>query len=129
MPKFLSPEWFSKVEQLSAAAVGLEIHKAMKDVVVNLTIETPGGQVQMRMDRGLIHPGHAEGADVQMRMPADYAYRILIVGDWSVGMKGYVSRKITLSGNMRKLIPLQLFKPTPSEEALRREIERITEAQ
>ncbi len=127
MSKFLSPEWFSKVEQLSGAAQGLEIHKAMKDVVVNLTIEAPGGKVEMRMDRGFIRAGHAPAADVQMRMPADYAYRILVAGDWSVGMKGYVSRKITLSGNMRKLIPLQLFKPTPSEEALRREIERITE--
>jgi len=28
---------------------------------------------------------------------------------------------------MRKLIPLQVYKPTPSQDALRREIERITE--
>jgi hypothetical protein len=127
MPRFLTPEWFSKVEQLCGAAKDLDIPKAMKDVVVNLTVETPAGQVEMRMDKGFIRAGHAGGADVLMRMPADFAHKILVAGDWSVGMKGYITRKITLSGNMRKLIPLQIFRPTPSQEALRLQIEQITE--
>jgi hypothetical protein len=124
--KFLSPEWFTMVEEFTQAAQGLDIPKAMKDVVVNLTVAGPDGEVQMRMDRGLIRAGHAAQADVLMRMPADYALRILVAGDWSVGMKGYIARKITLSGTMRKLIPLQVFKPTPSQEALRRRIEQAT---
>jgi hypothetical protein len=125
--RFLSPQWFESVAALTEAAAGLEIPKAMKDVVVNLTVAGPEGPVEMRMDRGLIRPGHAAQADVLMQMPADYAYRILVAGDWSVGMKGYIARKITLSGTMRKLIPLQVFKPTQSQEALRRQIEQATE--
>jgi hypothetical protein len=125
--RFLSPEWFESVAALTSAAAGLDIPAAMRDVVVNLTVEGPNGPVEMRLDRGLIQAGHAAGADVTMRMPADYAYRILVAGDWSVGMKGYIARKITLSGAMRKLIPLQVYKPTPSQDALRKEIEQITE--
>ena len=127
MTRFLSPEWFESVAALTAATPALDIPAAMRDVVVNLTVEGPGGPVEMRMDRGLIRAGHAPAADVTMHMPADYAYRILVAGDWSVGMKGYIARKITLSGAMRKLIPLQVYKPTASQDALRREIERITE--
>lgn len=50
MPKFLTPEWFSKVEQLGIASKDLEIPKAMKDVVVNLTVETPARQRISRSD-------------------------------------------------------------------------------
>ena len=30
----------------------------------------------------------------------------------SVGMRGYIKRHIKLSGNMKKLIPLQVYKPS-----------------
>jgi len=43
-------------------------------------------------------------------------------------MKGWVARKIKVSGNMRKLIPLQVYKATASQESLRKQIESITEA-
>jgi hypothetical protein len=128
MPKFLSDEWFAKVEELTKAASGLEIPRAMKDVVVNLTVSTGSGEVPFCMNSGIIQKGRAATADVEMSMPADYALSIMIKGDWSAGMKGWVARKIKLSGNMRKLIPLQVYKPTASQEALRKQIESITEA-
>lgn len=127
MARFLTPEWFEMIAALTSAAEGLEIPKAMKDVVVNLTVAGPDGPVEMSMDRGIMRPCHSAGPDVLMQMPADYAYRILVAGDWSAGMKGYIARQITLSGNMRKLIPLQLFKATPTQDALRREIEGRTD--
>ena len=127
MPKFLSDEWFSKVDGLTKAAANLEIPKAMKDVVVNLMVSDTNGEVPMSMDGGIIRKGHAEHADVEMSMPAEYALSIIVRGDWSAGMKGWVARKIRVSGNMRKLIPLQLYKATASQEELRRQIESITE--
>ena len=127
MPKFLSDEWFAKVEELTKAAAGLEIPKAMKDVVVNLTVSTGGSEVPFSMNGGIIRKGLAATADVEMSMPAEYALSIMIKGDWSAGMKGWVARKIKVSGNMRKLIPLQVYKPTASQEALRKQIESITE--
>jgi hypothetical protein len=127
MPKFLSDEWFAKVDELTKAAAGLEIPKAMKDVVVNLTVADGGGEVAMCINGGLIKKGHAGGADVEMSMPAEYALSILIRGDWSAGMKGWVARKIKVSGNMRKLIPLQVYKSTASQEELRKNIEAMTD--
>lgn len=127
MNKFLSDEWFIEVEKAIKESPDVEIAKAMKDIVVNLTLTTGSGEVQMRIDRGFMIKGLSENADVQMSMPEDYAYKLLVLGDWSVGMKGYVARKISVSGNMRKLIPLQVFKPTPSQNDLREKIKSFTE--
>jgi hypothetical protein len=126
MPKFLSDEWFAKVDEITKAAAGLEIPKAMKDVVVNLTVADAGSEIAMCINCGIIQKGHVPKADVEMLMPADYALSILVKGDWSVGMKGWVARKIKLSGNMRKLIPLQVYRETDSQGALRKQIESIT---
>jgi len=127
MPAFLSEEWFARVEELTRAAGDLQVPKAMGEVVVNLYIETSSGEVPLCMHRGIIRRGEEAQPDVRMWMPAEYAYRILVAGDWSAGMKGYIARKIRLSGNMRKLIPLQVFKPSAAQEALRRQIEGITD--
>ena len=127
MAHFLSPEWFQQVAELTEAAGSLDIPRAMADVVVNLTIETGGAPVAMRMDRGIIRAGRADKADVEMSMPAEYAWRILVAGDWSAGMKGYVARRIRLTGNLRKLIPLQVHRPSEAQESFRRQIERITD--
>ena len=127
MPAFLSEEWFARVEELTRAAGDLQVPKAMGEVVVNLYIETSSGEVPLCMHRGAIRRGEEAQPDVRMWMPAEYAYRILVAGDWSAGMKGYIARKIRLSGNMRKLIPLQVFKPSAAQDALRRQIEGITD--
>jgi hypothetical protein len=125
--RFLTPEWFAKVAELTAAVGDLEVPKAMRDVVVNLSIQTSGGEVALCMDRGIIRLGAAEEPDVRMQMPQDYAYKILVAGDWSAGMKGYIARKIRLQGNMRKLIPLQLYKHSGAQTALREAIQRLTD--
>ena len=52
---------------------------------------------------------------------------ILVDGEWSAGMKGWVRRKIKVSGNMRKLIPLQTHNPTPDQEDLRSKIQAVTD--
>jgi hypothetical protein len=127
MPAFLSEEWFARVEELTRAAGDLQVPKAMGEVVVNLYIETSSGEVPLCMHRGAIRRGEEAQPDVRMWMPAEYAYRILVAGEWSAGMKGYIARKIRLSGNMRKLIPLQVFKPSAAQDALRRQIEGITD--
>ena len=125
MLRFLSDEWFSKADELTKAAGDFYISRALKAVTVNLTILSPTGEVEMCIDRRIIRKGHLNQTDVHMSMPADYAYKLLVAGDWSVGMKGYIARKIKVSGNMKKLIPLQLYKPSADQEKLRKEIEKM----
>ncbi len=127
MSKFLSDEWFETVDKLTRESGELNIPKSMQAVVVNLNIETAQGIVPLCMNGGVMQKGHVEKADVTMSMPEEYAHGLLVKGDWSVGMKGYVARKIKLNGNMRKLIPLQLYKPSKELDELRRKIDSATD--
>jgi len=95
---------------------------------VNLTVTGGAAPVAMCINGGMIQKGHKNGADVDMSMPDEYAFKILVQGDWSAGMKGWIGRRIKVTGNMRKLIPLQTHKPTASQEKLRKKIEGITES-
>lgn len=112
MVEFLSDEWFSKVTEMYKTAGDLQMPDSLTSVTVNLTVRTSRGEVKMAMNRGIIQKGFVEGGDVDMSMPAEYAYKILVLNDWSVGMRGYIKRHIKLSGKMAKLIPLQAYKPS-----------------
>jgi len=112
MIEFLSDEWFSKVTEMYKTAGDLKMPESLTSVTVNLTVKTAKAEVQMGMNKGIIQKGFIDNADVTMSMPAEYAYKILVLNDWSVGMRGYIKRHIKLSGNMKKLIPLQVYKPS-----------------
>lgn len=128
MAKFLSDEWFAQVKELIEAAGAIQIAKEIANVTVNLTVETREGNVEMCINGGLIQKGFINNADVNMTMPDDYAYKLLVKNDWSVGMRGYIKRKIKLSGNLKKLIPLQVYKPSKDSVALAERIAAITES-
>jgi len=112
MAEFLSDEWFTKVAEMYKSAGDLQMPDSLTSVTVNLTVKTAMGEVRMAMNKGIIQKGFVDGADVDMSMPAEYAYKILVLNDWSVGMRGYIKRQIKLSGKMAKLIPLQAYKPS-----------------
>src|SRR5512136_738849 len=112
MVEFLSDEWFGKVAEMYKSAGDLQMPDSLTSVTVNLTVKTAKGEVRMAMNKGIIQKGFVDGADVDMSMPAEYAYKILVLNDWSVGMRGYIKRQIKLSGKMAKLIPLQAYKPS-----------------
>ena len=112
MVEFLSDEWFSKVTEMYKTAGDLKMPDSLTSVTVNLSVKTANAEVKMAMNKGIIQKGIVEGADVDMSMPAEYAYKILVLNDWSVGMRGYIKRHIKLSGNLKKLIPLQAYKPS-----------------
>ncbi|HVK72150.1 MAG TPA: hypothetical protein VM734_02470, partial [Kofleriaceae bacterium] len=60
--EFLSDEWFTKVDELIAAAGDLQIPPAMKDVEVNVTVVGPAGETKLFMKDGLFVRGHQTGA-------------------------------------------------------------------
>lgn len=127
MVRFLSDEWFTKVTEMTQAAGDLQMPKAMTAVSVNLAVETAQGNVEMCINGGIIQKGFITEPDVIMSMPDEYAYKILVLNDWSVGMRGYIKRKIKLSGNLKKLIPLQVYKPSQPTVQLCKKIAEITD--
>ena len=127
MVGFISDEWFEKVAELTKATGELQVPKSMANIIVNLKVPGESGEVELCLNHGIIQKGHLDTANVTMAMPAEYAYAILVKGDWSVGMKGWMKRKIKISGDLRKLMPLQMYKPSSAQEELRNKIDEITD--
>ncbi len=123
MAKFLSKEWFAAVAELFETAGELNVPAEMAAIKVNVTVE----DVCLAVNGGVIEEGPIANPDIEMVMPAHYLYDLIVRGDWTVGMKGYMKREIKVSGNMRKLLPLQAYKPSLELESLRQKIEELTE--
>lgn len=124
--EFLSDEWFAKVAELRAAAGDLEVPAALADLVININVGTDAGEKQIALVAGMLEEGHADGASTTMTLPADLAKRILIEGDQSAGMQGFMSGQIRIDGDMSKLMALQTAQPSAGQAALLKQIHEIT---
>lgn len=125
--KFLSDEWFAKVEELKAAAGAVEVPPALADLVINITVAgTEWGNRDMSLKGGSIEKGHAAGAPTKMTLPADLARRLFIENDQSAGMQGFMSGQIKIEGDMSKLMAMQTAQPSAGQKALQKQILEAT---
>ncbi|HVK98417.1 MAG TPA: SCP2 sterol-binding domain-containing protein [Dongiaceae bacterium] len=125
--KFLSDEWFSKVEELKAAAGAVDVPPAMADLVINITVSgTEWGNRDMSLKAGSIERGHHAGAPTKMTLPADLARRLFIENDQSAGMQGFMSGQIKIEGDMSKLMAMQTVQPSAAQKALQKQILEAT---
>ena len=125
--KFLSDEWFAKVEELKAEAGDIEVPATMVGMVINLTVTgTDSGDVDIALNEGMFEKGHKEGAPTKMILPADLAKRLFIDNDQSAGMQGFMSGQIKIEGDMSKLMAIQTVQPSADQKALQKQILAVT---
>lgn len=124
--EFLSDEWFAKVAELRAEAGDVEVPAALADLAININVDTDAGEKKLALVGGMIEEGHADGAPTTMSLPADLAQKILIEGDQSAGMQGFMSGQIRIEGDMSKLMALQTAQPSADQTALLKKIQEIT---
>jgi hypothetical protein len=128
---FLSDEWFAEVRRL---------HEAYDDAVppaaairMNLMIkETPfGGDLPMHMtaDSGVADwdEGHLEDADVTLILGYETAREIFVGGNPQAAIEAFMAGKITMQGNITKLMEMQMAQPGPRAPELARAMQEITE--
>ena len=84
MAKFGTDEWFAKVDELTEAAGDLENTGPTATLVLNLTIGTDSGEVEMAMNAGALQRGHVEGAPATLTIPADVYKKVMMEGDGCV---------------------------------------------
>ena len=127
--KFLSDEWFDKVEELKAAAGDLEVPVALHDLVVNLVITgTDWGDREINLNAGNLEKGHHANAPTKLTLPIDLAHRLFIDNDQSAGMQGFMSGQIKVEGDMSKLMAMQTAAPSAKQKELQKQILEITAA-
>jgi hypothetical protein len=123
---FLSDEWFTRVDQLVAAAGDLAIPPAMKAVEVNVTVTSPTGDTRLFMKEGLFFRGHQDGVATRLTLSAELARRIFIDADVGAGVQAFLSGEIAVEGDLAKLVAMQTVEPSEPQQRLTREIAAIT---
>lgn len=127
---FLSDEWFTKVEELVAAAGDLQIPPAMKTVEVNVTVTGSAigpGEVRLAMKEGLFTRGHRPDFATTLTLSADLARKIFIDGDTAAGVQAFLDGSIQVAGDLVKLVAMQTVEPSEPQQRLTRQIAAITQ--
>jgi hypothetical protein len=127
---FLSDEWFTKVEELVAAAGDLQIPPAMKAVEVNVTVTgsaMAAGEVRLAMREGLFTRGHRADFATTLTLSADLARKIFIDGDTVAGVQAFLDGSIKVDGDLAKLVAMQTVEPSEPQKRLTRQIAAITQ--
>jgi hypothetical protein len=123
---FLSDEWFAQVDALIAAAGDLQIPPAMKEVEVNVTVTSPGGDTPLFMKDGLFVRGHRDGVATKLTLSADLARKIFVDGDAAAGTQAFFAGEIKVEGDYAKLIAMQTVEPSEPQKRLTKQIAAIT---
>jgi hypothetical protein len=126
---FLSDEWFTKVEELVAAAGDLQIPPAMRAAEVNVTVTgspAGSGEVQLAMKEGLFTRGHRSDFATTLTLSADLARKIFIDGDTAAGVQAFLDGSIQVAGDLARLVAMQTVEPSERQKRLTREIAAIT---
>jgi putative sterol carrier protein len=123
---FLSDEWFTKVDELIAAAGDLQIPEAMRTAEVNITVTTPKGQTQLHMKDGLFKRGHEPSFTTSLTVGEDIARKIFVDGDTAAGVQAFLEGHIKVEGDLAKVVAMQTVEPSEPQKKLTRKIAEIT---
>ena len=124
--KYLSDEWFAKIEEL-ADEVNLEIPAGMADMKLNMTVTSDEGDYELCMNGGKIEKGHLPEASTKIIVPYDLAKKMFVDQDQQAGMQAFMSGKIKIEGDMSKMMAMQSIQPTESQKLLQEKIKEETE--
>ncbi len=125
--KFLSDEWFDKALALKEEAGDLELDPAMADLVLNLTVTSDSGDVEMSLNGGNLEKGHVDGAPTKMTLPLELTKKMFIDQDQSAAMQAFMAGQIKIEGDMSKLMGMQSMQPSAKQEELSKKIMEMTE--
>ncbi|MBA3397556.1 MAG: SCP-2 sterol transfer family protein [Deltaproteobacteria bacterium] len=124
--EFLSPDWFTKVDELIAKAGDLRIPEAMKAVEVNITVKSAGGDKQLFLKDGLFSRGHQGTATTTLTLTEELARKIFIEADAAAGVQAFLAGEITVDGDIAKLVAMQTVEPSDPQKQLTKQIAAIT---
>ena len=123
---FLSDEWFTKVDELIAAAGDLHIPEAMRTAKVNITVKSTKGETQLFMKDGLFQRGHEPSFTTSLTLAEDIARKIFVDGDTAAGVQAYLEGLIQVEGDLATVVAMQTVEPSEPQKKLTRQIAAIT---
>ena len=125
--QFLSPEWFSKVSELRAAAGPLELPPQIAESVINVTLTDRDAGNELHIAAGEFVDGHVGDASVTLGLTSALARKLFLEMDMQAGMQAFFAGEIKVEGDVTKLMALQSYQPDAKQKALMDQIIAITD--
>ena len=118
MPAFLTDDWFSTVETLTAQAGDLNLPPALANLAINLVVTDTSGNTELALDGGRILKGLSSNAKTTLNMDAETLRKVFLEFDMSAAMQAFMTGKIKVQGDMSQLMALQTAKPSQEQKDL-----------
>ncbi|MHA3050116.1 MULTISPECIES: SCP2 sterol-binding domain-containing protein [unclassified Acinetobacter] len=122
MPAFLSEDWFSTVEQLTAQAGDLNLPPALENLAINFVVNQTSGNTELSLHGGKIQKGLADNAKTTLNMDAETLRKVFLEFDMTAAMQAFMTGKIKVQGDMSQLMALQTARPSQEQKTLYKEI-------
>jgi putative sterol carrier protein len=118
MPTFLTDDWFSNVENLTAQAGDLNLPPALANLAINLVVTDSQGNTELSLDGGAIKKGLSPNAKTTLNMDGETLRKVLLEFDMAAAMQAFMTGKIKVQGDMSQLMALQTAKPSQEQKDL-----------
>lgn len=118
MPTFLTDDWFSNVENLTAQAGDLNLPLALANLAINLVVTDSQGNTELSLDGGAIKKGLSPNAKTTLNMDGETLRKVFLEFDMAAAMQAFMTGKIKVQGDMSQLMALQTAKPSQEQKDL-----------
>jgi len=118
MPTFLTDDWFSTVDTLTAQAGDLNLPPALANLAINLVVSDAQGNTELSLDGGTIKKGLSSNAKTTLNMDGETLRKVFLEFDMAAAMQAFMTGKIKVQGDMSQLMALQTAKPSQEQKDL-----------
>ena len=125
---FLSDPWFDEAKKISDSFGKIELPEKLEGFILNLTVTGgPEGDKEVHFTEGRFVKGHHKDAKTMLTLPYELCYKGMLQNDTKEAMKGFLTRKIKVKGNMTQMLTLASIKSEGELDALRVKTLEMTE--
>ena len=128
MPAFLTDDWFSTVETLTAQAGDLNLPPALANLAINLVVADTTGNTELSLDGRAIKKGLSSNAKTTLNMDGETLRKVFLEFDMAAAMQAFMTGKIKVQGDMSQLMALQTAKPSQEQKDLFKKVLENTTA-
>ena len=118
MPAFLTDDWFSTVEKLTAEAGDLNLPAPLANLALNLVVAGAEGNTELALDAGKIQKGLSANAKTTLNMDGETLRKVFLEFDMGAAMQAFMTGKIKVQGDMSQLMALQTARPSQEQKDL-----------
>jgi putative sterol carrier protein len=118
--QFLSDEWFDESKKIDESFGKIDLPAKLIGFVLNLNVTGgPGGDIELHFTEGNFVKGFSDAGKTTLTLPYELCYKALLKNDTKAAMKGFLTRKIKVKGDMTQMLTLASIKAEGDLDALR----------